>query len=73
MYVKMQESGLIESIPFMHTLISSTGILLFSIHPEFLNGEQSWAAAVAEDLMATTSIIYWYIVHSLNEGLLFSH
>lgn len=73
MYVKMQESGLIESIPFMHTLISSTGILLFSIHPKFLNGEQSWAAAAAEDLMATTSIIYWYIVHSLNEGLLFSH
>ena len=70
MYMKMQESGLIESVPFMHTLISS--ILLFSIHPEFLNGEQSWAAAVAEDLMATTPIICWYIVPSLNEGL-FSH
>ena len=30
MYVKMQESRLSQSIPFMHTLISSTGILLFS-------------------------------------------
>ena len=53
----MQESGLIE-------IILLICILTRNQYPVFLHpksqGVQSWAAAVADDVMATASFVYWY-------------
>ena len=57
MYEKMQESGLIEIIPWIRTFTIWGQYPIF-LHPESPQGATSGAAAVANCLMPTTSFVY---------------